>query len=319
MRSNQIIFLRIAWMKHYQGKTPEDIPVGGGKYIQDYKTGGEVFNFSSHRNQYYGYARVSKYGKVKLENIDPANHGDFIDNVTVVFFARDPYRGGEKVIGWYKKARVFRDIQFVRNAFGLNKKYYSVTSKSAQLIPIAFRNLELPSKAAGRSNLWYGNARFIKKVEDYIKNYNIKKAQANVQIKSKHAWQADVEKRKKVENSAMSEIEKYYYRLGFEDVKYVHKENLGWDMEAYYGKLKLLIEVKGLQGKLNTVELTANEYKQAKANKKHFRLCIVEQALTNKLKKVYEFKYTGKKGRWQTAEGNEMRTQEMTSARLYKN
>ena len=50
---NKILFFNIAWMDRYQGNS-DDKMQGGGKHIEKYGWGGEMFNF-----------KPSKHGKNK--------------------------------------------------------------------------------------------------------------------------------------------------------------------------------------------------------------------------------------------------------------
>lgn len=82
-----------------------------------------------------------------------------------------------------------------------------------------------------------------------------------------------------VEAAAMSYVWSHYSSKGYE-VQDVSKQNLGWDIEAVSGKLKLRIEVKGLSGSIVKAELTPNEYKAFSENSYTYRLCIVNDALS---------------------------------------
>jgi hypothetical protein len=316
MTNDKFIFFRTAWMKKYQGKTDDDIPIGGGSYVQDNEDGGEVLNFKSLKGQFYPYVRLK--GNIRIEKLGAGKTEESIDGVTIIVFAQDPRRGGEYVVGWYKSAYIFRELRSVTGYREVKKKNLRAMAdvKSSHLIPPHNRKFLLPKKAAGHSNIWYGNPDFIRKVKNYIKNYSEKSERIVTKPQTRGSWQPDIEKRKKIEMAAMGAVNDYYYKDDADLVKYVHSEKLGWDLEAIYGSRKLLVEVKGLQAKLNTVELTANEYKQAKTNKKDFRLCVVTHALEPKNKKVHEFKYTGKNGEWQSVGGEIMNTQVIKSARL---
>ena len=82
-----------------------------------------------------------------------------------------------------------------------------------------------------------------------------------------------------VENAAMSYVWSHYLAQGYE-LEDVSKQNLGWDLEATSGTLKLRIEVKGLSSEAASIELTHNEYKAFIEKSLTYRLCIVTGALT---------------------------------------
>ena len=50
---SKILFLNTAWMEFYQGLN-NDIMHGGGKNVETYGWGGEMFNFQKFRSKYYG-------------------------------------------------------------------------------------------------------------------------------------------------------------------------------------------------------------------------------------------------------------------------
>ena len=62
----------------------------------------------------------------------------------------------------------------------------------------------------------------------------------------------------------------------------VESENKGWDLEAYKGKSRLRIEVKGLSGSNLSVRITENEYSQMRSvNNANYRLCVVTNAVSS--------------------------------------
>jgi hypothetical protein len=54
IRSPRVLFVRIGWMRFYEGPQPGDKrPIGGGKYNQS-AIGHEAYNFSPHESKLYG-------------------------------------------------------------------------------------------------------------------------------------------------------------------------------------------------------------------------------------------------------------------------
>ena len=86
--------------------------------------------------------------------------------------------------------------------------------------------------------------------------------------------------RKKVEDIAVEETTRYFTSEGYV-VDSVEKDNVGWDLEAVHGKVKLRLEVKGLSGPDICVELTPNEYAKMQEYCDSYQLCVVTSALTN--------------------------------------
>ncbi len=121
------VFCRVAWMKRYEGATEYDIPIGGGKHVEKYGRAFEEYNFLGHKEsddaeeKVYGYV----WGDLKSKNIDPTikralnltkldpalgGKVAYIDDVTVIFFATRPEQG-QFIVGWYKNATVYRELQ----------------------------------------------------------------------------------------------------------------------------------------------------------------------------------------------------------------
>src|SRR5207245_3543906 len=85
-------------------------PIGGGSYNKE-QIGSELFNFTRKGGSLYGFVKGgSRSSAFKLSRIDPkAGRADELDHVTVIFVARDPNGGGQRVVGWYKDATVYRE------------------------------------------------------------------------------------------------------------------------------------------------------------------------------------------------------------------
>lgn len=82
-----ILFLRVTWMKRYRGHKSYDAPQGGGKYIDEYGDGGEVYNYLNVSGKAYGYTRPET---IDIRRIGAPKKADFLENVTVVWFATHP-------------------------------------------------------------------------------------------------------------------------------------------------------------------------------------------------------------------------------------
>ncbi len=317
MKKRRIIFLRIAWMTDYKGKTRYDIPEGAGSYVDENQDGGEVNNFRSINGKHYGFVRVQRDANIHIEKIGAESADESVEGITIVFFSKNP-EGGQFVVGWYKNAMLYKSVQHLNMAGWKNKSYNSVVkTKDAQLISPEDRIFDLPLDGPGQSNIWYGekykNGKFVEETLTYIsdpENYIARKAK---RIPQGTPWQPDIEVRKKVENSAMKMVADHF-KLRNYMVQYKHTENLGWDLEAVKGKSVLLLEVKGLSGNFDVIELTPNEYLNSKRNKKHYRICVVSNALNNAKKSLQIFYLEN--GHWINNLGDKLSKRESTSARF---
>lgn len=316
---DSIIFLRVAWMINYKGVRFNDIPDGAGSYVTEHHDGGEVMNFSKVKNKYYGFARIQNDRNLRIERLGASNDDDFLDDITVVFFATDPTVGGQFVVGWYDKARLFRKVQKLtsnkRNGYG----YYLAVAQAehAKLLTIGQRKFPLPIDGPGQTNAWY--VQEYRNANKYLTNF--KKFKQNpddwgVKPKpgGKKGWQVNAEKKKEIEIAAMDATYEYFVSKGF-IVKYVHKENLGWDMEANNKKISFKLEVKGTSLGLNKIDLTPNEYFNSKAYSNYI-ICIFEHALNLKKAKLHICHFDGITKKWISDTGNSFEIIDIISAQI---
>lgn len=123
----------------------------------------------------------------------------------------------------------------------------------------------------------------------------------------------DHSKKLEIENIGYREVRNYYKSMGYV-VNDVYKDNLGWDLEAIGGKNKFLLEVKGLSSSNINIELTPNEYRNLKNNRKNYKVCIVTNCL--KSPKVYIFSYRNK-GKWINQYGTILNLEERIGLKMY--
>ena len=93
-----------------------------------------------------------------------------------------------------------------------------------------------------------------------------------------------LKRKHEIEMEAMKVVEEYEKSMGFE-VKDVHDENLGYDLESSKGNEKKFIEVKGLSREEETITLTENEFK-ASNNLKNYYLYVVIDPFNRKIMKI---------------------------------
>jgi len=325
---DKIIFLNTGWMDFYRGLTGDPIS-GGGKHVVNTGWGNEMFNFKPLRNKLYGYVQP-KIDKVyhnpsiiKLEKIGGSELAEKLYNVTVVWTATHPNKGGAYIVGWYKNATVYRYEQsppknsnrrYKNRNFGY---YVSANVNESKLLSKDERvfGIRRGKGWMGQSNVWYAQDKteFIKKVQDYIFKGLIP-AKGKKGSKGKGgARQSDPLKRIEVEKKAVLYVIKYYKKLGY-TIQSFEKDNVGWDLTAKNNNTELKLEVKGLSGKSISTELTPNEFKTLKADKMFYRLCIVTETLSRPKLKIFAHSYDNNE--WTSEDGTIIKLEEVISARI---
>jgi len=284
----RLLFANIGWMEHYKGNCDADMIVGGGDY--DNKDKHEAFNFQDFKGVCYGYVQTVRNSKISLSRIDNtvSNAISKINNVLVVWVASRPDSGGTYIVGWYNNATVYADYCSSNNA-ERNRYGYNITAKKEDciLLPVDSRTMNVPRATVkgkgflGQSNVWYADyddasvQEFRDAVIEYIAKYQVKRsAVINYQVK------VDAKARKKIEDAAIKHVTKEYQSRGYH-ISSREKDNVGWDLDAVYGKIHLKLEVKGLASSTISVYVTSNEYEKMHDDKKNYRLCVVINAVIN--------------------------------------
>ena len=193
---NRILFCNVAYMKHYDFSNHKEVPVNGGQNIIDTGDAFEKYNF--HRcedgtvkgfveTKYVGGAhdenRIPK--QLHIENIDlHYKNLDEIDNVTVVFCAKNPAKNVDAtvIVGWYRNAKVYRyRKEYLGRPYNIEADFENV-----YLIPDGERNKVIPRAKEnnenigfGQANVWYANKKehksLVNEVLNYINDYSSKK------------------------------------------------------------------------------------------------------------------------------------------------
>lgn len=318
--SEKFIFLRIAWMINYRGVTANDHPIGAGSFVQDNDDGGEVLNFMPLRGKLYGYARMQNDRNLNITRLGVASETAYIDGITVVFFAKNPFTGGQYVVGWYKNARLYRQPQQLNLGQRADHPWYTCVTKSsnAVLLPVNLRIFATPTDGPGQTNAWYvmqyaAQTKYMRDFRRFRKNpatYGVVKVRKG----NKKGWLQDVERRKAIEIAAMTATELYFTKLGY-IIKYVHKDNVGWDIEATLGHAVLRLEVKGTGNSLRSIELTPNEFHHS-GQHANYRICIVEYALEQKKATLHICVLDRNNNCWRSDSGKKLAIKPITSARL---
>jgi hypothetical protein len=271
-------------MKNYQGVNANDVPVGAGWFVNQNNDGGEVYNFYPLRGFYYGFARIQMGRNLNIKRLGALPGQSALGDVTVIFFGRNPQTGGQYIIGWYLQAILYQSLQQPNNLQRGNHPYFITKTEihNGHLIPEEDRIFEVPNDGPGQTNAWYVeefNNRYLSRVERYIQDPVKYIKEQPRETKNRNRWQRDVELRKQIEFSAMDAVADYFSARRY-IVDYVHRENLGWDLEASIGRKKLFLEVKGLSEEFIAVIFTPNEFRQSTRYRSNYRICIVSNALS---------------------------------------
>jgi len=323
---DKIIFFNTGWMDFYKGLS-NDIIKGGGKHIENEGWGGEIYNFKNYNGRVYGYVQPKidkKYGNastIKIEKLGISKNKDKVSGVTVVWTARHPDSGGTYIVGWYLNATVYRYAQLppktIERKHKGNKLGFYATAETKDVILLSFEERNVCVKRQeknwmGQSNVWYAesNPDFVNLVSKYIL-----RGISPITPNPTSPKQPDPLRRIEVEKNAVKVVVKYYEKYGY-IVSSVEKDNVGWDLIATKEKVKLKLEVKGLSGTSIVAELTPNELKNLKDDRRFYRLCIVTEALTTK-PKLKIFAYSEETKAWTSKEGEFLNFEEIISARIY--
>ena len=186
----KLLFAHISWMPKYSGNKSESIDSTHRWVLQNDETqAGERSNFKSVKGQLYGYVPVGQKpnggtpDQIKIDRIGGNKNSDFVDGVTVVWFANNPIgRKKAYVVGWYRNARVFRQSQ---NGNGPAGYRISCKSSDATLVPDDVRTFQIPHKQSsegrqlgfgyGQSSIWYADdatTNFIDGLVGYIDSFD---------------------------------------------------------------------------------------------------------------------------------------------------
>ncbi|WP_051588908.1 HNH endonuclease [Ruminococcus sp. NK3A76] len=160
----KILYCNIGEMNSYNGMANDSIK-GGGSYSDKH----EVNNFTNHNGVYYGYGQNTNQTFAISDKFGCDRNAEYVDNIWVIWVADG------KIIGYYKNARVYRNLQFTPDEITKNRRHsdYNITTKYAVLIPKEERTQD--SGFRGRS-AWYGDEATNKRTIQYIESYESQRA-----------------------------------------------------------------------------------------------------------------------------------------------
>ena len=271
--------------------------------------GGEVNNYRVKAGKVFGVVQnTNKAPVLNLHRIDPSASEKLLNNVLLVFFAKDPRpeSKGQVVIGWHKNATV-------SSAYKMSPWWHYAVSaaKNAVLLPTNRRTCVVPrgKNAPGQSNVFFlfdsaGNYRKFKWVDDildFIDSYSgpnlvtQPEAEAHPEIEATienelataiaQGIQINPAARKAIENVAMNSAKKHFEQKGF-TVQNVSSSR-SYDLHCTKKGKELFVEVKGSQLPVSKIILTPNEVLFAKKNAKCMVLYILHSIKVRFNRKKY--------------------------------
>lgn len=279
--NKRVLFARIGWMPFYAGAQDEK-PIGGGKYNKEH-IGSELFNFKPVGKFLYGFVKGgSRSSALNLKRIDTkAGKTGSIEHVTVVFVAKDPEKGGQRVVGWYKDATVYRTWEEhpIQPSY---KKRVAFCIKApcaeARLLPTTWR-IEPVRRGAGgmgQSNVCYALSkgkpafkpwmlRILKYLEEYGGPNLLKPKDRSVEaeetkpietvIETSAGFETNPRIRRAIEDHSVRAATRYFEKLGYT----VHAKGKPYDLFCVKDGGEKFVEVKGTRTNGSAIALTRNE------------------------------------------------------------
>ena len=298
--AERVLFGRVGWMKLYKGPQLDDEkPISGGKYNKA-AVGHEAFNFLPIKDRVFGYfqpqlqpknRRKLHPSKINLGRIEPGFKSGTLDDVLVIFLARDPRRGGQRIVGWYKNAKVHRSpLRSPSKERDFFWYFVEADANNATLVPSARRRFVVPGGKGGigQTNICYpldakgrpkANVRWIRDAVDYVRSYqqedaaqqptsetdsDIAELLGNT-IERAAGYQSNPRIRRAIEDYAMQWAFKRLSKEGWKPVD-THKTK-SYDFLCKIADQDVYVEVKGTQDNGKSVSLTPKEVEHAQKHK----------------------------------------------------
>ena len=168
-----MIFFNIAWMKDYNGETEADRPKDGG--IWDEKN--EVCNFANVDGRCYGFVYPTNMGPINIDRIGAESTAEQIDGVTIVWTAKHE-SFGTVVVGWYRNATVYRNVQPVTNSplhlkNNVEHFYAECAFDDATLLSERQRTFPVPrgKDGMGQYLIWYADTKIGTQTQNKLLKY----------------------------------------------------------------------------------------------------------------------------------------------------
>ena len=315
-----ILLLHIVNMSAYNGDE-RAIHAGGFKHAAKAGWGHEMYNFAAFKGRCYGHVEIMPrdYGagpqpiSLDIEKLGAAKGAAFAKGVLVVWIA--PCRNGEgrEIVGWYRNARVYRDRQEPKGELKKARTFRVPKTKvkevctyraeaaasDCRLLTPDERVLRIAprkrgsGKGLGRTLLYLSqkeddeSRQLEKKLRDFIDSGVIVTTPSSAPSTGQAGggYQADVERRKKIEIAAIEHVTRHFADNLKYHVESREPDNKGYDLYARNGDIELCIEVKGRSGPEVVADFSFNEYEKICLHQKgrftdgDYRICIVTDAL----------------------------------------
>ncbi len=313
-------------MKLYRG-TANDKPRNGGEYIAKNGFGHEAINFLPHNGFVYGFVQL-RTRTINISRLDNEAK-DWVEDVLVVWRARSSI--GSVIVGWFKHAVVFREVQppipersFSHNGQVIKPEWIVQTRENDfVLIPAEQRFFKVPVTHKG-----FGSQTFVSfldsdepevtKFKSDLLSY-IERAEKGDFAPLQKGKRGNIDQvwKLKIEKAAIDAVADYYSNRGY-DVTSVEKDNLGYDFIVKNRLETLHIEVKGTSSTQEsdvTVNLSPNEYRKSQSQKRRYRICIATNCPIDPA--IYEFIWNQTTQAWESEiTGKCLKIKELTSANL---
>ena len=287
---SNVLFARVGWMKRYKGPQGDDEkPVGGGSYTKE-KLGHEAFNFLPLDGEMLGYFQpqlaAGRNSTIALERIRAGFSGAALEGVLVVFVATHPNEGGQRIIGWFRNATVYRHEQPSKAAERNQFSYFAkVPADHSVLLPDRNRTFRIPSGsgAFGQANVCYTldykgqrkGSSWISDAINYVNSYaqenialepesetdRVVEEMVGISIERGAGFQSNPRIRRAIEDHAMKRAKAHLDKLGYKP-KDKHKTE-SYDFLCDVSGSALFVEVKGTQDRGESVSLTPKEVDHA--------------------------------------------------------
>lgn len=173
----KVLFCNVGWMNYYDGLTEDDLIKGGGSWVEESGTGGEIYNFEEFNQKYYGF--VMTRGSIHIEKLGASEDDEYIDGILVIWVSKHP-EGGLRVIGWYKNARVYRQWQepIPSSTRSIDDSWYNIEAnvKDSVLIPVEYRTYTIPRATKnkvgiGQAQIWFADTPAAEDILEGVLNY----------------------------------------------------------------------------------------------------------------------------------------------------
>ena len=167
----RLFYCRVAWMKYYKGRD-NDYVINGGSWNPEDKH--EIYNFLECEGKYHGFVEPGRNSSIHVERLGASSKDDHVDDVLVIWLAKNETKG-QRIVGWYKNATVYRKMQNVPDDV-LSKRarkechFFNIYSEDARLLDVGERNKLV--EGIGQKNYWYGDqGETDRQVIEYIEQY----------------------------------------------------------------------------------------------------------------------------------------------------